>query len=855
MNYDSLLRLGYSKSDDFYYYRNNTEFFTTILVKNETVVLIDHNICSKKYENIFNYEVYTQMQNELMNKYSKCLRIYYSPETFESDIEELFDDNDTIEFTREHYLDRNISTFDNTPVESEFEARFQEVFGLDALQFVHKEYGLIDKYQNQYFYDFVVETSDLFIAVEENGVRYHHPQIIGEDTYRKQLQKQNTFVKSQGKLYRWSSMDCLNIQRVNEDVRTFFGDRSSFLSKGLIVGQRKVGLYSHQEDTLKKIYESRKNGNSAFLVVFPTAAGKSKIIEEDLQVLLNQNPALKICIASPTSAITEDWKSRILNITKEMGLPITISGSIYSQITIGTYHVLYSNINKIPKDFFDYIVIDEAHHSVAPMLKRALIYFTPKYLLGLSATPFRSDSEKIEEIFGSYQVQLTIEDAMAKNIIVPARAYRLITNVNLEDVRFNGKQFINADLERTIRVNSRNELIAQVIEQYFNQGEAREIQGIIFCVNIKHTEEIASILNHHGIPAAALNSSRDVGKYYENYRNKKIRFLCSCGMINEGWDSPQTSMVIMARPTLSKTLYIQQLGRGFRKYPGKKFLYVIDIVDQYGSLAIPWTLNSIFSNPYYVPFGDVTKRYNVGEMITVYGISEKIQKVEEIQIDTFESKYGEYLSVEQAARELYIGTGSLSNWIRNGTVKFDLEIPFGVRKLQYFTKESVEKIRVDKSLGIHNSDTIHSDFLEFIEQNQYTFSFKIVFMLAFLKTVDQNGEASLDEIRQLYVSFYLERLNKNIQVDRQGCVYTKEYLENESLLNNSILTNPFEKFERKRFIFYSKNLNKISFNTSLWDGLLKDDLRTIETTLIKNLGDYYSQLDGLQEIVYLRRYT
>jgi hypothetical protein len=86
-------------------------------------------------------------------------------------------------------------------------------------------------------------------------------------------------------------------------------------------------------------------------------------------------------------------------------------------------------------------------------------------------------------------------------------------------------------------------------------------------------------------------------------------------------------------------------------------------------------------------------------------------------------------------------------------------------------------------------------------------------------------------------------------------VYTKEYLENKSLLNNSILTNPFEKFERKRFIFYSKDLNKISFNTSLWDGLLKEDLRNIETTLIKNLGDYYSQIDGLQEITYLRRHT
>ncbi len=844
--------LGYSKVDDFYYYPDNSEIFTSIYRRMNEVLLVDYNICDLNSNKLFNYELYTQMQNDYMNRYDRCFRLLYNSDTFESELNDLLSPSQ-LEFKKENYADRNISSPDNTAIESEFETRWQEVYGLDALQFVHKEYGLIDVKQNQYFYDFVVETTDGFIGVEENGVSYHHPQIIKNTLYKKQLDKQNTFIRSTGKLFRWSSIDCQNTQRVNEEIKSFFKDRSNFISKGLSVGQRSVELYSHQKDTLLKIQQNRAVGKQAFLVVFPTAAGKSKIIEEDLKSLLIENPTMRICIASPTVAISEDWFSRIKNLSESLEIKPKIGPDHFSQIVIGTYHVLYGNINKLDRNHFDYIVVDEAHHAVAPMLKRALNYFTPKFLIGLTATPFRNDQAKIEEIFGTYQVQLTIEEAMSKNIIVPARAYRLVTNVDLKEVRFNGKQFINADLERTIRVNSRNELIAQVIVQYFNHGKAKELQGVIFCVNIKHTEEVASILNRHGISAVALNSSRNTDGYLEDFKNKRVRFLCSCSMISEGWDSPQTSIVIMARPTLSKTLYLQQLGRGFRKFPGKEFLYVIDVVDQYGSLAIPWTLNSIFSNPYYVPFGDVTRRYQVGEIISIYGINEQIQKIDEIRMDTFESKYGDYLSIEQAARELYIGTSSLGSWIKSGKVQCDLEIPFGSRKIQYFTKENVEVIREKFKLGTHNQDTLRKDFIEFIRENQYTFSFKMVFMLSLLKLADRNGEVDLDALRTLYVSFYKDRLSQNLKVDRPGCIYTNDYLDDKNGVNRSILTNPFEKFERKRFVFYSKDLARISFNTRLWEDLTYEDFIEIEETLIQNLTDYYENLDGLQKINYLRR--
>ena len=97
----------------------------------------------------------------------------------------------------------------------------------------------------------------------------------------------------------------------------------------------------------------------------------------------------------------------------------------------------------------------------------------------------------------------------------------------------------------------------------------------------------------------------------EDYMNHKTQFLCTCGLLTEGWDAPHTSIIVMARPTLSKVLYVQQLGRGTRKCSNKEALYVIDVVDTYGVFGTvsnrPWSLNALFENNVYSPFGDLVK--------------------------------------------------------------------------------------------------------------------------------------------------------------------------------------------------------------------------------------------------------
>ena len=136
--------------------------------------------------------------------------------------------------------------------------------------------------------------------------------------------------------------------------------------------------------------------------------------------------------------------------------------------------------------------------------------------------------------------------------------------------------------------------------------------------------------------------------------DKQLRqqlFLCACNMISEGWDYPELRIIVMARPTLSKVLYQQQIGRGLRKTDTKKNVFIIDVVDEYGAALKACNMHVLFDNPCYVPFGDISQTYNVGDVIEVDGIHEEIERIEWVDIHSFEEEYGSYLSKEQVARE------------------------------------------------------------------------------------------------------------------------------------------------------------------------------------------------------------
>ena len=793
------------------------------------MTIIDDEICScRDGEQIFPYTLITDKQNHYMKIYRRVFRFLgFDPETIEKCLQK---SRQEVLYSTKKISERGEHA-DSSPLELLFEQNFTDVYGMRALKYLQKEFRISDEDGNNYFLDYLIDTADSRVAIEENGIHYHHPQLIGIEGYRKQLRKQNTCALWGLKLYRFSTEDCRFKDRIEDDIRSYLGkDTSGFREAGLLL-ERKTELYEHQEISLAQIEERREKGIRAFLIVLPTAAGKSRIVEEDILKFAAGKEQFRALILAPNTNIIADWKERV---DKDLQL-------LQDRIDIKTYSYAVRHYHEKTRDYYSYIVVDEAHHAVAPMLKRVIQYYAPEFLIGLTATDQRPDKKRLEEIFGNYTTELSLKDAMEKGVVARANVYRIETNIDLSHVRFNGKDYVNADLEKSVRVTSRNELIVNVLKDYFTEGDAGKRQGIIFCINKAHTKEMARLLNAAGISAQDYSGdTKHPEKVMQEFKEHKIRFLCACDMISEGWDYPELGILVMARPTLSKVLYLQQIGRGLRRTSIKKNVFVIDVVDEYGAMVRPCSMHAIFGNSLYVPFGDITRQdYLPGQMIEIDGITERVERIVEVDIHTFEEKYGGYYSQEQLAREYFVNTGTITSWIRKGKITPTVEFLFGSKKISLFSPEDVEKYRKELNIQEHNDDTVRDDFFEFLEERDYSLSYKMPFLLSFIDHMDTIGDAKIEDVLTDYIAFYQDRIDKGLPVDRPSCPYNAETLKDRKMIKSSMLTNPFEKFERKRFMYYSKDLGVISLNHALLAKMSEGDWERVKRQMKEDLERYY----------------
>ncbi len=827
---ENLKNRGYELAEScFYPNGGKSEYY----VKEGTAVIVDYDICRVNDDKAaFPYSLITEKQNAYMKAYDRVYRFLAE------------DIRQNIIYEGHQYDDAGFDAkapdrgdiAEPSPLEMLFEDSFTAVYGADSIKYLNREYGISDFEGNNYFLDYYISTDSGNIAVEENGVTYHHPQIIGEARYRKQLDKQNLCTKWNIRLYRFSTEDCRFKEKMEDDIRTFIGGSCDSFEAGGLTAAREVALYEHQENCLEEIAASREQGKKAFLVVLPTASGKSKIIEEDIKIFAQSRDSFRALVMAPNVNIVNDWKERIAASLPE-----------YRDCTdVVTFAYMSRNYGCFSNEFYDYIVIDEAHHAVAPVLKRVIQYFTPEFMIGITATDQRPDRKKLESIFGSYKTGLSLQNAMEQGIIAQARVYRVESNIDLSSVRINGREYVNADLEKNIRVVSRNELIADVVEKYFKDGEAGNKQGLVFCVNTEHTREMARILKKRGISAAAYSSKeKNTEQIMSDFKDRKIRFLCACSMISEGWDYPELGIIVMARPTLSRVLYMQQIGRGLRKTETKSDVYIIDVVDEYGAMVKPCSMHSIFQNALYVPFAPITKRsFTQGELIEIDGIHEYVNKITEIDIDSFEDKYGDYLSAEQLARELFVSTGTVNSWIKKKKIMPTAALPFGSRSIYLFSPEDAALIRRKLDIPVHDDTTVYRDFFDFLHERDYTLSYKMPFMLSLIDNLNSIGEAEIDKVLDSYIAFYRDRLDRGLAADRASCPYTYEYLSDRKAVKKNMLANPFEKFERKRFMYYSKDLGKLAMNTALFNSLSREDFDRIRNQMKEDLKEYYSSIEN-----------
>lgn len=255
---------------------------------------------------------------------------------------------------------------------------------------------------------------------------------------------------------------------------------------------------------------------------------------------------------------------------------------------------LVDHFEEFKEDAFDYIVVDEAHHATSPSYKRILDYFKPKFLLGLTATPERSDTGDVFSLFdNNVAVEIRLRDALAFDLICPFH-YFGITDVQGVDYRNLKKKPGDSgyldELANLLMVGRRVDYIIEKMKFYDHDGDGKaKVLG--FCATVEHAQYMADEFNKrfsqcsqdYAVALSGNDSSETRESYIKKLENDNdpLSVIFTVDIFNEGVDIPSVNTILMLRPTESSIIFVQQLGRGLRKLPNKEFVTVLDFIGNY----------------------------------------------------------------------------------------------------------------------------------------------------------------------------------------------------------------------------------------------------------------------------------
>lgn len=330
-----------------------------------------------------------------------------------------------------------------------------------------------------------------------------------------------------------------------------------------------------QKKALKELYRYRANGVKRALIISATGSGKTYLAAFDAKNF-GTNRLLYIVHRESILKDARDSFIKIFGVEKTYGFFTGNEKNQGCDFIFATSNMLAKNIETFDKKEFDYIIYDEVHHIVADTGKKIFDYFEPEFMLGLTATPERMDNKNVFDLFEqNVPFELRLRDAIKNDLVVPFHYYGIRDKL----VDYNSRDALI--IANAIAKENNIEFIKKQIEKHRKSNE--KLKCIAFCTNVSSCKLMSERLNEVGYETIALTGKNDIGirrKAFEDIQNEKkpLEIICTVDILNEGIDIPKLNMVLFLRPTESQTVFIQQLGRGLRKYPGKKYVTVLDFI-------------------------------------------------------------------------------------------------------------------------------------------------------------------------------------------------------------------------------------------------------------------------------------
>ncbi len=372
--------------------------------------------------------------------------------------------------------------------------------------------------------------------------------------------------------------------------------RSERLSNGLsMLALFDISPYPYQQEILDKLEAERSIRNRyKNLIVAATGTGKTVISAFDYKRFCKDNPGKpnRLLFVAHREEILKQSLATFRSILKNQNFGDLFVRSYRPDsldhlfVSIQTFQSQALDETTTP-DFYDFIIVDEFHHAAAPTYQKLLDHYTPKILLGLTATPERLDGKNVVSYFDDrIAAEIRLPEAIDRKLLSPFQYFGVTDTVDLNDVKWTRGSYDKTELSNLYTINQlvaerRADNIVRSIQKYVTDID--DVKGLGFCVSVAHANFMAEHFNKWGIPSISLTGESDDGERdtaKQRLVNGEIKFIFVVDIYNEGVDIPEVNTVLFLRPTESLTIFLQQLGRGLRLSEGKECLTVLDFIGQ-----------------------------------------------------------------------------------------------------------------------------------------------------------------------------------------------------------------------------------------------------------------------------------
>lgn len=334
-------------------------------------------------------------------------------------------------------------------------------------------------------------------------------------------------------------------------------------------------LRPYQLEAKTAIQEQWANGNKKTLLVLPTGTGKTIVFSKLTEDCVRNGE--RVLILAHRGELLDQAADKLAQST---GLVCatekaedTSFGSWY-RVVVGSVQTLMreKRLKRFPKDHFDSIVVDEAHHCISDSYQKVLQYFDSAKVLGVTATPDRGDMKNLGQYFESLAYEYTLPQAIKEGYLSQIKAQTIPLKLDLSGVSQQAGDFKASELGTAL-----DPYLYQIAEEM--QKYCMDRKTVVFLPLVKTSQKFRDILQSKGFQAAEVNgNSQDRSEVLADFDNGKYNVLCNSMLLTEGWDCPSVDCIVVLRPTKVRSLYSQMVGRGTRLYPDKDHLLLLDFL-------------------------------------------------------------------------------------------------------------------------------------------------------------------------------------------------------------------------------------------------------------------------------------